>query len=484
MNKNGRFLPFARVILLTAGTTCLMVLAYFLYQYAWTGQREFTRWLGVATSYVLPAITALFLFCSLRLRSELQVTIAIGCLTVGVAAYGTEFYLASAPKNASMRMIWNAPPSDREAIATRLTKEFGVHIDMRNPLEVITDFKKQGIEAIPQVNLPLHVLGGDNAADVLPLSGMAGVVTVVGNESGQYVTYKSDEHGFHNASGTWRANPVDFVAVGNSLTLGCCVPSEQSFVGIIQKTYPAILNLGMTGAGPLHILGQLKEYAALIKPKAVLWFYSEETSLVELQSEKQSPILGNYLGPNFTQSLVKRQASVDRAVAGQLHRQNALEQESSQPVKSKDDFEMTRRLRGFIRLSALRQNLGAVYGTPTESALPAEEKADLQANIDLLQDIFEVAKTTVSGWGGKLYFVYIPNPRRYVEISGGGGQERLHVERLQVLQLAGALGFSVIDLLPVFESERDSLSLFPFRSPGHYNDKGHRLIAETVLKAI
>jgi hypothetical protein len=42
----------------------------------------------------------------------------------------------------------------------------------------------------------------------------------------------------------------------------------------------------------------------------------------------------------------------------------------------------------------------------------------------------------------------------------------------------------VIDIHPVFEAQDDPLSLFPFRSVGHYTEEGHGLVAAEVLKKI
>jgi hypothetical protein len=42
----------------------------------------------------------------------------------------------------------------------------------------------------------------------------------------------------------------------------------------------------------------------------------------------------------------------------------------------------------------------------------------------------------------------------------------------------------VVDINDGFQAHADPLSLFPFRRLGHYNEEGHRLVAETVLKSI
>jgi hypothetical protein len=162
------------------------------------------------------------------------------------------------------------PANQKAKMLDKLTKRFGVGIDIRDQHEVIADLQNQSIEAVPQVSL--HLLKeesrGNSAisiqgVEVAPLGGIANRLTVVCNQNGKPLMYESDEHGFHNPKGLWRSGHIDIAAVGNSLTLGYCVPSDKNFVALIRGHYPATLNLGMPGEGPLRILATLKEYALL-----------------------------------------------------------------------------------------------------------------------------------------------------------------------------------------------------------------------------
>lgn len=47
--------------------------------------------------------------------------------------------------------------------------------------------------------------------EFLPVAGMAETTTVFCNESGEYVAYESDEHGFHNPRGVWEKKPIEVV---------------------------------------------------------------------------------------------------------------------------------------------------------------------------------------------------------------------------------------------------------------------------------
>jgi hypothetical protein len=86
------------------------------------------------------------------------------------------------------------------------------------------------------------------------------------------------------------------------------------------------------------------------------------------------------------------------------------------------------------------------------------------------------ARTSVNLWGGKVYFVYLPEWRTNWTIT--------KEDKKDILNLANSLGFSIIDIHRVFQAQSDPLALFLFRMAGHYNVEGHRLVAETILESI
>ena len=84
----------------------------------------------------------------------------------------------------------------------------------------------------------------------------------------------------------------------------------------------------------------------------------------------------------------------------------------------------------------------------------------------------------VLGWGGKMYFVYLPSFERYSTDSEDPNRDF-------VMQPAAELDILVIDIhSKVFEPHLDPLSLYPFRIVGHYNALGYRLVAEAIGKRL
>ena len=97
----------------------------------------------------------------------------------------------------------------------------------------------------------------------------------------------------------------------------------------------------------------------------------------------------------------------------------------------------------------------------------------------IFRDVLSKSKQMVLGWGGKIYFVYLPPFERY---SGGNTKNNSYDF---VISTATELDIPIIDIhKEVFESHLDPLSLFPFRVHGHYNAEGYRLFAEVVEKRL
>ena len=97
---------------------------------------------------------------------------------------------------------------------------------------------------------------------------------------------------------------------------------------------------------------------------------------------------------------------------------------------------------------------------------------------ELKVNILEKSKKMVSGWGGKMYFVYLPEFWRY-----STGED--HINREFVLRTANELEIPIIDIhREVFVPYTDPLSLFPFRKHAHYNAEGYRLVGEAINKKL
>src|SRR5262249_55402503 len=148
--------------------------------------------------------------------------------------------------------------------------------------------------------------------------------TLLCNESGSYVSYESDEHGFNNPRGLWTQGSVKIVALGDSFTHGYCVADDKNFIALVRRVHPGTVNLGMAGDGPLLMLATFREYVRVVKPRVVLWFYFEGNDLADLVHERTSTILTRYLEDGFSQNLIDRQIEIDKALSDDIGRQEAV----------------------------------------------------------------------------------------------------------------------------------------------------------------
>jgi len=458
----------ANAVLAVSGMASVLVLLYLFDQYGWTAQRRFTSAAGIGWYFGVPAVVACVCFAELWLRPAQKIAAAVITLALIVVVFGIEAFLSargSDPVSRLEKLVRTAP---------------GGFVETRDMDQVVADARRAGVNAVPFVGMPSAVptsastSGAPAGTPAVPLSGFARRPTVTCIDAGQWRTFESDEHGFHNPPGLWGL-PVDIAAVGNSWTHGFCVPSNENYVARMRRQYPATLNLGMAGHGPLKILAVTTEYLSRLQPRIVLWFYFEGNSLAELEGETKHAVLMRYLEEGFTQHLYEREGEVLEVLNQFAAIRLAADREDR---ARREAYEPPSMVVPVLKLTSLRQALGLVYGADgQEQAEPSDLERSL---VELLRRIVTDVNNRVSSWGGTLVFVYLPARERY---DGGNlgvaGRQRSHV-----LEMVRDRNIPLIDLHAAFAMHSDPLSLFPFRLHGHYNPAGHRMVADQVLQRI
>ena len=485
-NPPSKAALFADATLAAGICVCLAALFYSLYLYDITGARSLASFAGVLAYKILPAITALLLAAALRLPSVYRINLALFLCSAGFSLYGAELFVSlSASKYSGSETLWGDVRFNKLARneIQALAKRFNVEFDTRSRLAVIQELRGQGIPAVPSI-APSALLkeraGGTFASEItidgketLPLGGISNAVAVLCNETGRYSIYDSDERGFHNPEGIWGSRSTAIAAVGDSFTEGSCVRSDRNFMALIRNRYAATLNLGMSGEGPLFMLAATKEYLPFVKPKTVLWFFYEGNDFVELWKESKTHLLRQYVGDNFNQGLLDRQAKIDRALLEYIERSMESELGRRRREEEKEGRDYSQIVLEFLKLSSLRGTLGLVYG---RAAQKSDDELYTQDQLELFRTILLQAKSTVEEWDGTLYFVYLPARDRYAKPAD--------YHRQEVLNIVKDSGIPIIDVHARFQRESDPMRLFPFGRFGHYNDQGHRVVAEEVLKVI
>jgi lysophospholipase L1-like esterase len=415
--------------------------------------------------YGIPALLSAAALSAAFLRPAARALVSIYILAAGAGLIAAEIYVGLTAK----------PPEEaqRQQLISEWAKA-GIPYDSRSVLEVVRDMRRENIEAYPPFSAMsvLRSEGGSSegsalsadGGELLPLGTVSNTPTVVCNETGKHLIYRSDRYGFHNPADVWERRRMDLAALGDSYTEGYCVPSDRNFVALVREKHPATLNLGIQGNGPLLELAGLTEYLVHVRPRSVLWFYYEGNDLVDLEVERRNPLLTSYLRDGFTQNLMARQPSVDKAIR-EYFADGAARRSAERPAQlDVEDVLFLRNLRDRLRL-ALTGSLALDF--------------DEEASLALLRDVLAAARSRVEGWDGTLVFVYLPSVWTHLPEADQPRQSRL---RERVLQMARAAGVPVIDVSADFLAHPDPASLFVSADrEAHYNERGYRLVAEKLL---
>ncbi len=373
------------------------------------------RW-GLPAKVLPAALISAGLFAAL-IRRAVMLNILLLVYAVSFCAYLAE--------GAAEFLEWN---SIRVQTAARrqYAAANGFHYDPRTQSQVTLALMSQGSPAYPVVgpdelmvrqsrSSSASVLTGQDGQPLVPLGGVSNSRTVYGNETGEYLVYRSDERGFNNPSGLWTCDRCDVALIGDSIAQGCCVPPESNSAAVIRRRFPATLNLGRSGNGPLSELATIREYLPARRPRLVLWLYSDATDLSDLEVERTLPQFIGYLGKNpHLQSLESRQGEIDRISGEYMNRR----------VKEAAATASRFTLGQFLSLTYLRDLSHVVK--------PAKP------DYDLFERILETARDDVGAWQGRLVFVYLPIDRREPAMVKAGKEYAGHrVEALKIVHRAG-----------------------------------------------
>jgi hypothetical protein len=388
------------------------------------------------------------------MRRLLGYLLVIGLPIVG-AAYMAEIYL------------WYLGSKSLQGIA----QKSGHTYDPRSKIEVVAALKRAGTKAslyVPPETLfrgqdqdLRSALKGNDGKELLSLGGVSKTFNVVCNEGGSFFRYASDRHGFNNPDTIWDRASANMVTLGDSFTLGNCVPPGKSMVDILRSRTGALVNLGGGGNGPLFMLAGLREFGARFKPKTVLWFFYNN-DIENLRNERRNPILRRYLADDkFSQSLSTRQEEIDKALSG-------LVAELSKKTNWREST-----IFRILRLQNLRFRI--VPPTPARG----------QTGSDLIAEYGKVltkARANIAGWGGRLVFVYLPYPPRFFA-PDAPSVKAASVRKKEMLALANKIGVAAIDLEPAFDAHTKPGDL-AYAASTHYSEAGYKLAADTIAKAL
>ena len=366
-----------------------------------------------------------------------------------------------------LRVVAPAPASSQHARKVDADK-LGLPFDLRTKSEVVAELRARGIDALPGMSREWPQrsrVRQQLPEDLFPLSDASNAQIVECNESGQYLQFASDEFGFNNPRGLIASGKVDVAAVGESFTVGHCVPSGAGFISKLRETYPHLANFGMEGSSALALLATFREYVEPLKPRLVLWIMHPWSA--DTHAESADPVLVRYLDPGFSQHLMKRRAEVDQAI-----RNIALPVQYEADAAQGRAVEAARRNRfaGILTLSELRRRLH--LPELMEKPPPPTDLRPFDSSVDL-------ARRTTESWGGRFVVVIMP---LYEEVVTHNLEGILHHDQLTAR--LRARGIEVIDTVPVFTTAPDPVELYIMRRANHPSADGHRLLADYIASQL
>lgn len=348
--------------------------------------------------------------------------------------------------------------------------------DSRSKYEIVMDERESGNNIYPTA-YPKHMKNASLALDgrpIVPLAGVAEVRSLLCTVRGKAMYYQSDKYGFHNPSAAWDG-PVDVDLVGDSYAQGQCIPDPKNFAALLRPKFKRMINTSISGNGPLIQLATLREYVEPLAPPEVIWFYFEGNDMKNLSDEMLAPVLKNYLtDKDFKQNLRENSQAVDRVVREYVEQAILTEKQQATGkilrVKLKELVKLRNlkeRFRQFHRVWLRKSWEGSHH--------PGVDRKDL---MKAYYDIMEEANTRISGWGGRLYFVYLPAWDQFGSIAG----PLENSFKPDIMRIVQRLGLPVLDLSKDFIGSGDPLQFFPYRSDFHYNEAGNRLVAKKILE--
>jgi hypothetical protein len=403
----------------------------------------------------------------LSLKPAIRMAVASVCIGAGLGLYFAQLIalIVADPERPALQQMEKAAKRD------------DLPFDRRTRVQVIADLRRRGVAAYPPF-YPVFLLDSPLPVDgqpTIPLGSMAGVFTVCCNESGPYLTYTTDEHGFPNPRGSWSNSPIDLGVIGSSQVVGESVPVADGLPALLRARYPNAVAIAAGGDGPLLELAGIREYLPALKPKRVLWVFSESHGPAFLDRESRSPFLVRYLDPSYRQGLIEKQDALDQAEAQYFAEGIRAELEAESWVTT---------AKKVLAFELLHKLLYFFVDARTTKANSFEFQSELYKRV------LHEGKNEIGAWGGTVTLVYWPDSSRYAGICNytPGLRHLYDLTHESVLNVAEELGIPVIDLsrafpdLPASEAAANAAYFYPY--PAHFRPAGYHFAAHAILSAL
>lgn len=304
-----------------------------------------------------------------------------------------------------------------------------------------------------------RALGISEPEDVV-LGGVAGADVLLCTRAGVPVAYTADRFGFRNSEALYE-QPVEVLVLGDSFAEGICLPDGEDIVSNIRRFYPATLNAGTRGAGPLFELAILRRFGPKLAPQKTLMLFFEGNDWQNLQSEQAgSGALSKFL--DLTTPVGQMRADPDQA--------EAIAAITAGWWRDHHNGSFISRRAWFRNFIALQQTSG-VLGLHYPKGFPEQP---------VYNDVLRTARAVVADWGGDISVVYVPQVDRFIGLfSNAVAYDGL---RDRVREATRAAGVGFIDLTEPMMATADPRSYYAEDS--HLSAAGATFAAQVIHDAL
>jgi hypothetical protein len=408
--------------------------------------------------YLISFLGIILTFFSKYLPSALKKNISLFCTSIILSLMLVEGVLIVQKKNLEKKNY---------NLKIQQYKNFTkANFDERSKIKVYEDLKNKN-QNVSIVYAPKNYFN-PKKNQIMPLSGISLKKGINCNESGYYTYFFSDRYGFNNDDKLWENKTNDYLLLGDSYGFGACVKSKKNISSILRDKhkYKRLINLSWPGNGPLTEFATLREYINLIKPKKIIiQYYSND--LINLQKELKNPILINYLNDdNFSQNLIHKQDEVNKWT------ENIIQKEFNKFKTKKNDtnFKKISSIFIFFKLNNIRSFL----------KIGANKKV-YKNYLNQYEKIMKKFKLLSDKYNSELIFIYMPSQSEIKNVILKKNSYEIEKRQL-VLNVIKKLDIKIINTADAILKINDPLTVFPFKSPNHYNEKGYRIVADELAK--
>ena len=363
--------------------------------------------------------------------------------------------------------------------------------DVRNDYEAFEEEKKTR-DIHPSFRLSINTINKNDEIskflkhkilkkNKIPFRGPINKLSLGDNEDGIREIISNDKYGFKNLNEVYQKE-IDAMIVGDSFAEGIPFDNENSVSGLINiNSKFNSINYGVSGTGPLNSLGVISEYGKYFKPKKVFYFFYEGNDLYDLLEEKETFLI-NYLERSYSQNVYKSNEQIENflneyenifyKILPMMIKKNKNKNTIDIDININNQHRLVEHLKDIAELQNLKRVL-----IPKDAYYSKDKKLD---HLLFEKSILEM-KNRVNSWEGEFYLVFLPSWTRYNNFFSLSDKYK----KRHIIKIVENNNLKFIDMDKIFRNNQmDTLNLFNLGIYGHYNKKGYKLIADTIIKKL